>query len=251
MKQFFIFLFSFYFLPFFILTSCQNTSKKIQTAEYYFKKAEKYKKKQNYPEALNHLFSIRKNFFESPYNQKALLMTADIHFDQKKYPQAVIGYKKYQKFYGSADQAYVLYQISLAYKNQLPKRADYDLSLANSALLTIEKLLSLNSPYQEKALKMKQEILNKKVEKELKAVLFFEKLGWHKAGLKRAKKLLSLYPNSPFKPKILLASFHLAEKTKEDSSSFKKELLEKYSESPSAKALQDKSVLSQMKRNFL
>ena len=236
---------------FYSLFGCQHTSNEKKTAKYYFEKATKYRKKRNYPEALNSLFSIRKNFFESPYNQKALLMTADIYFDQKKYPQAIIGYKKYQKIYGSTDQAYVLYQISVSYINQLPKRAEYDLSLADSALSKIEELLSLNSTYQEKALKMKQDLINKKVEKKLKIILFFEKLGWYKAGLKRAKTLLSFYPNSPLKPQILLASVKLAEKAQEDPSSFKTELLEKYPESSSAKALQNRSFLTQIKEKIL
>lgn len=239
------------FLPFCFLSSCQHTASKKKTAEYYFNRAENYKKKKNYPEALKNLFSIRKNFFDSPYNQKALLMTADIYFEQEKYPQALSAYKKYQNFYSFADQAYVLYQMSLAYKNQLPGRSDHDLTLADQALLKIDKLLSLNSPYQEKALKMKQEILNKKMEKELKTILFFEKLGWNQAGLKRAKRLLALYPNNPLKPQLLLASVRLAEKTNKNPVPFKTELLEKYPESPSAKSLQNSSFFTQIKQKLL
>ena len=235
--------FLFVLLPFFLLPSCKHFSSdsKKQPASYYFERAKRYKEKQNYSEALNQLFSIRKSFFDSPYNQKALLMTADIHFEQEKYPQAITGYKKYQKLYGVADQDYVLYQMSLAYKNQLPKKADYDLSLANKALLKLAGLLKLNSSYQEKALKIKQEILNKQLEKEVKTVLFFEKLGWNEAGLKRAKRLLSLHPNSHLKPKILLASVRLAEKSQQNPSAFKKELLEKYPKSAYTKSLQKRA----------
>lgn len=235
--------FLFVLLPLFLLPGCKHFSSdsKKQPPKYYFDKAERYKEKQNYPEALSHLFSIRKNFFDSPYSQKALLMTADIHFEQEKYPQAITGYKKYQKLYGAADQAYVLYQMSLAYKNQLPKKADYDLSPANEALLKVTELLKLKSSYQEKALKIKQEILNKKLEKEVKTVLFFEKLGWNEAGLKRAKRILLLHPKSYLKPKILLASVRLAEKSQQDPSAFEKELLEKYPESAYTKSLQKKA----------
>ena len=249
--------FFFVLLPL-LLPSCKHFSSdsKKQSASYYFERAKKYKEKQNYPEALNQLFSIRKGFFDSPYNQKALLMTADIQFEQEKYPQAITGYKKYQKLYGAADQAYVLYQMSLAYKNQLPKKADYDLSPANKALLKAGELLKLNSSYQEKALKIKQEVLNKKLEKEVKTILFFEKLGWNEAGLKRAERLLSLHPNNYLEPKILLASVRLAEKSQQDPSAFEKELLKKYPKSAYTKSLQkrvhqNKSFIKTIKEKIL
>ena len=235
----------------FTLFSCTHTSDTKKTAKIYFEKAEKYKKNNNYSKALENLIKIRKSFFDSPYSQKALLMTADIHFDQRKYPQALAGYRKYQKLYGSADQPYILYQMALCYKNQLPPRAEYDISIADSALLKAERLLKLNSSYQKKALELKQELIDKKAEKELKTILFFTKLGWQKAGFERAKELLAFYPKSSLKPKILLAALQLAEKLKEDSTPFKKELLEKHPQSASAKNLGEKSFLQKIKDRIL
>ena len=235
----------------FTLFSCTHTSDTKKTARIYFETAEKYKKNKNYSKALENLIKIRKSFFDSSYNQKALLMTADIYFDQKKYPQALAGYKKYQKIYGSADQPYILYQMTLCYKNQLPSRAEYDLSIADFALVKVEQLLRLNSTYQKKALKIKQELIDKKAEKELKTILFFTKLGWQKAGFKRAKELLAFYPKSSLKPKILLTAIQLAEKLKEDSTPFKKELLEKHPQSASAQNLGKKSFLQQIKDKIL
>ena len=232
MRYLSLFLFLFCVLP-----ACQHSSKQAKTAKHYFEQAKKYKKKRNYTEALKALFSVRKNFLESSYNQKALLMTADIHFEQKKYPQALKSYEKYTKIYGSTDRAYILYQMSLAYKNQLPSRPDYDLELVDKALSTIEELLSLNSSYQSSALKLKQELLQKKQKKELKAILFFEKLDWYRAGLKRAKRFLARYPNSPFKAELLLASVRLAEKSEADPTPFRKELLENHPESKETKLL--------------
>ena len=235
-----------------LLPACQHGSKQANTAKHYFEQAEKYKKKGNYTEALKALFSVRKNFFASSYNQKALLMTADIHFEQKKYPQALTSYEKYTKIYGSADKAYILYQMSLAYKNQLPSRPDYDLELANKALLKVEELLSLNSSYQASALKLKKELMQKKQKKELKAILFFEKLDWHEAGLKRAKRFLARHPNSPLKAELLLASVRLAEKSEADPTPFRKELLDKYPQSKEAKSLlKPKSFLTKKIESLL
>jgi len=243
-------------LAFFLLSACQHfdffsKDKVTKTPQYHFEKAKRYKDKQNYSEALNQLFFIRKSFFDSSYQEKALLMTADIHFEQKKYPLAITRYTKHQTLYGK--QAYVLYKISMAYKKQLPKRSDHDLSLTHKALSSLEELLSLNSSYQAEALNMKKEILNKKREKEFKSILFFEKLGWNKAGLKRAERLLSLNPSPKLKPQILLASIRMAEKSGQDSSLFQKELLEKHPEEAKSleRFLKKPAFFEQLKRKIL
>ncbi|MBC6414829.1 MAG: outer membrane protein assembly factor BamD [Bdellovibrionales bacterium] len=244
-------------MPFFILISsfflfsCTHTSEKKESPKVYFEKATKYKKNKNYQKALEYILRLRQNFFESSYNQKALLMTADIYFEQEKYPQALLSYRKYQKLYYNSDQAYVIYQIALCYRNQIPSRVTYDLTVADKSLLEITKLLTLDSPYKEKALKLKQEILNKKAEKELETISFFKKLGWYQAGFKRVKDFLSLYSKSSLKPKALLIAVRLAEEIKEDSTPFRTELLKEYPRSKFAKKLKNRSFFDRIKWNIL
>ena len=237
-----------------LLWACEHSSKskEVKTAKFYFEKAQNYKKRKDNIKALESLTKIRQKFFFSPYNKKALLMTADIYFDQKKYQQAVQTYKKYQSRY-SQKKDYVLYQLGLSYKNQLPERSEHDLALALPALEAFDQLLALKtqSPYKKKALKAKQEVLDKKAERELKVALFFKTQAWYQASFKRIKYFILFYPKSPLMPKALLTAVELAEKLNEDTEPFKRRLLEEYPQSSSAQNLEKKSFFSIIKQKVL
>ena len=238
----------------FFIGACNHNSKskELKTAQFYFEKANHYKNRGDEIKALEYLSNIRKKFFYSSYSKKALLMTADIYFDQEKYQQAVQTYKKYKLFY-SENQDYVLYQLGLSYKNQLPNRVEHDLSLTAPALSAFEQLIALkgDSTYKKKALKARQEILDKKAERELKIALFFKTQGWDKAGLKRIQYFIKHYPNSLLMPQALLAGFELAKKLNQNPEEFKKRLLKKYPKSPEVKSLTNNSFLILMRKKLL
>ena len=233
---------------------CTHSSqlKETKNAQFYFERAKHYKEKGDNIKALENLAKIRQNFFYSPYNRKALLMTADIYFDQKKYHQAAQTYKQHQSLY-APQQAYVLYQLGLSYKNQLPDRSEHDLSLATLALAAFDQLLALKekSPYKQKALKAKQEILDKKAERELKIALFFKTQGWYKAGFKRVQYFIKHYPKSFLMPKALLTAFELAQKLDQNPEEFKQRLLKEYPQSPSAQSLNRNSFLFLIQQRIL
>ena len=201
--------------------------------------------------ALEQLSKLRQEFFNSSYNQKALLMTADIYFNEKKYLQALKSYQKYQKLYPESKTDYILYQTALAYNNQLPKRAEQDLSFADLALTTLKPLIAKPSPFQEKALKLEKELLNKKAEKDLKRVLFHKNQKQYSTGFKRVKDLLKNYPESSSESKALLTAFQLAEKLNEDSKVFKQKLLEKHPQSLEARLLTNPSFFQSLKNKIL
>ncbi|MCY4321064.1 MAG: tetratricopeptide repeat protein [Bdellovibrionaceae bacterium] len=240
---------------FIFFTGCTHNlkTKEPKTAKFYFEKASQYKEKGNNAKALEKLTKIRQEFFSSSYNGQALLMMADIYFDQKKYKQASLTYTKYIKFY-SDKKDYVLYQLGLSYKNQLPNRSEHDLSLTASALSAFNQLLALKekSLYKKKAIKMRQEVLDKKAERELKIALFFKKQGWSQASFKRIQYFIKHYPKSPLMPKALLKAFELAKTLNKDSNQFKARLLKEYPQSPFAKLLnKDPSFLSVIKEKIL
>ena len=234
----------------FFIGACNHNSKskELKTAQFYFEKANQYKNRGDDVKALEYLFKLRKKFFYSSYGQKALLMTADIYFDQEKYQQAAQIYKKHKLFY-SENQDYVLYQLGLSYTNQLPKRAEHDLSLTAPALLAFEQLIALkgDSAYKKKALKARQEILDKKAEREFKTALFFKTQGWNKAGLKRIQYFIKHYPNSSLMPQALLAGFELAQKLDQNPEKFKNRLLKEYPKSPEVKSLTNNSFFIRKK----
>ena len=231
----------FLFLPL-ILTGCIHSSqkqKKERGPGFYFDRAVYYKEKTNYMKALEQLKELRKQFFYSSYNQKALLLTADIYFAQDKYSQAAQSYEKHLDLYPDTKTDYVLYQIGLSYKNQLPYRSENDLSLAEPALRAFNALLNSNtaSSYKEKAKIEKQQILDKKASKELKAALFFKGQGWSEASFNRIQYFIKNYPKSPLMPKALLAGFQLAAALDKSSEEFKKKLINNYPNSPEAQTV--------------
>ena len=236
-----------------LLWNCAHKSKEAQTAPFYFEKAKNYKKKGDYTKALENLMQIRQKFFSSPYNRKALLMTADIYFEQEKYQQSAQTYKKYQSLYPQKKD-YVLYQLGLSYKNQLPRRSEHDLSLAQPGLKAFDQLLALkpSSPYKQKALKARQEIEDKKAERELKTALFFKTQGWRKASLKRIQYFIKHYPKSPLLAKALLTGFKLSQKLKLDPEPFKKRLLKEFPQSHEVRSLNESpSFFSVIKQKIL
>ena len=245
-------------LPF-ILTSCIHNSGKDSkeiSPKFYFDKAIYYKEKANYTKALENLTELRKQFFYSRYNEKALLLTADIHFAQDKYPQAAQSYEKHLNLYPKAQKDYTLYQLGLSYRKQLPYRSDNDLSLADLALKAFDALLNLKSasPYKRKAQIEKQKILDKKASKELKTALFFKTQGWNKASFNRIQYFIKNYPKSPLMSKALLTGFQLAHLLDKNPKEFKDNLIKNYPASQEAKSIhKDKTIFdfSQWKHKLL
>ena len=80
------------------------------------RKALYYQNKSNYIKALEELRELRTRFFYSHYNQKAVLLTADIYFEKEKYNLASQFYKKHLNFYPDKQKDYVLYRLGLSYK---------------------------------------------------------------------------------------------------------------------------------------
>lgn len=220
---------------------CANSSKTEKRAgpKAYFDKALYYKERGNYPKAFENLKKLKQRFLYSSYNKKALLLTADIYFAQKKFALAVQSYKKRLSLYPEDQKSYVLYQIGMSYKSQLPDRSDHDLSPAEPALKAFERVLKLkaDSPFKQKARAAKREILNKMADRELKTALFFKTQGWNRAGFGRVQYFIKKYPESPLMPKALLTGFQLARRFGKNPEKLKDRLIKGYPDSKEAKTI--------------
>ena len=215
----------------------------------YFELALKYKNKKNYKKALEKLDELNQRFFYSPYSRKALLLKADIFFSQDNYSKASSFYEEHLKLYPKKNTDYVLYQLGLSYKNQLPSQADKDLSHAEPALKALNKLLRLKkpSPYKTKAKIAKQDILNKQADKELKIILFYRKQGWNRASFQRIQYFTKNYNTSPLMPKVLLEGLEVAKILNKNSKEFKTKLIKNYPRSKETKSLYKKDKNSNLK----
>lgn len=240
----------------FIFSACVHNSKKEKSPKIYFEQALYYKEKKNYVKALENLSSLRKQFFYSHYNQKALLLTADIYFSQKKYSSAVKSYERHRNLYPKIREDYVLYRIGLSYQKQLPQRADHDLSLAEPALKAFSAVLSLNpnSSYKKKAHLERQKILNKKASRELKTALFFKTQGWNKASLRRIQYFIKKYSQSSLMPKALFIGIQLSHQLNQNPLAFRKLLIENYPKSEEAQIIlknKKESIFSKWRQRLL
>ena len=221
---------------FLCVSACRSAEKDPVSPQFYFEKALKYKNRGSYIEALEQLSLLKKQFFHSSYNQKALLLSADIHFEKGEHTKAVAFYEKHIKLYPDTEKDYALYQLCRSFKKRLPSREDKDLSLAVPALKAFDRLLALKSPspHKQKAQAQRQEILNKLAGRELKAVLFYKKIGRLRAGFIRLRQFIKDYPKSPLMPKALFEAVRLAGLLKEDPEPFKKSLFKNYPRSKEA-----------------
>ena len=248
-----------FLLPFLLLfIGCTHSQKKTKSSpKDYYDKAFYYKKKKNYTSALEELKGLRKQFFYSPYNPKALLLTGDIHFEQEKYSLAVKFYEKLMKLYPHHQKDYVLYRIGLAYKKQLPSRDDQDLSLADPALKAFSALLHLKAPsaYKDKARVEKQALLDKKANRVLKSALFYRSQGWTQSAFLKIKFFLKHYPKSSLRSQALLEAFEMAELLNESPKPFKEKLIKNYPDSIETKSFRKNkpksSFFSKWRRKIL
>ena len=226
------------FLPVFLANCVQTPKPEELSAKEHFEKALENKKNKNYAKSIENLTDLRRFFFYSPYNQKALLLTADVYFLDRQYEQAIESYKKHLNLYPNKDKDYVLYKIGLSYRNQMPRLSSYDLSQSQPALEALNHLLSMEeSQYKEKAVLIREEILNKQAEKQLNIALFYKKLRWNQTAFHRLNYVISNYPNSLIMPKAYLAAFQLAEVLNKNPEKFKEKLLKKYPDSEEAKSV--------------
>lgn len=241
----------FLLILFIFFTGCihsQKIKKSNSSPKSYFELALKYKNKRNYKEALEKLAELNQRFFYSPYSRKALLLKADIYFSQDNYSKASSFYEEHFKLYPKKDTGYVLYQLGLSYKNQLPSQADKDLSHAEPALKALNKLLKLktSSSYKLKAQVAKKEVLNKQADKEWKTILFYRKQGWNQASFQRVQYFTKNYKDSPLMPKVLLEGFEVSKILNKNSKVFKTKLIKHHPHSQETKSLDKKNIKSNL-----
>ena len=229
-------------LIFSFLFACSHKEKLSKDPSSYLDQTQKHIKNGNYIKARESLKKLKKNFFYGPWSSEALLLRADVNFHQAKYSSAIHHYQSYLKTYPFKKKDYVLFQIGLSYKNQLPRRAVHDLRLAEPAIKAFRQILKLSSAssYKAKALEAIKQLERQQTEKELKAILFYKKLGWNRAGLLRLKDFIETHSKSPLMPKALLAGIRMAERGQTNPKVFKQMLREKYSNSPEFKASKER-----------
>jgi len=162
--------------------------------------------KRDYSEALKRFELLKSSFPDSPpYTVWAELKIGDCHFFQKEYVEAIAAYEEFKKIHPTHEEIpYVLYQIGLAYFNQI-FTYDRDQTFTQNALSNFEYLVANYPPslFTEKT-KEKIGFCRKRLaDHEFYIGNYYYKNGKFKAASVRFQGLIEKFPKMPEEDKIL------------------------------------------------
>ncbi len=162
--------------------------------------------KRDYSEALKRFELLKSSFPDSPpYTVWAELKIGDCHFFQKEYVEAIAAYEEFKKIHPTHEEIpYVIYQIGLAYFNQILTH-DRDQTFAQNALSNFEYLVANYPPslFTEKT-KEKMGVCRKRLaDHEFYIGDYYYKKGNFKAASVRFQGLIEKFPKMPGEDKTL------------------------------------------------
>jgi len=191
---------------FLLLTSCASEEKSSDTPEGAFAIAQEFEKDDRFEEAIRRFNDLKNKHPYSKYATMAELAIADTYFRQESYPEAQVSYQTFKELRPKHAQIdYVTYRLGLSFFEQLPETVDRDLSLAQSAILYFDEVLSLypNSPHAKEAAEKKTEALKKLGSKEMYIADFYFIRKIYGSALARYEALLQSFPNLGFDAEAL------------------------------------------------
>lgn len=189
------------------LTGCSTSERNSDTPEGAFAIAQEFDKDERYEEAIRRYGEVKTKFPYSKYATLAELATADAYFKQESFPEAQVSYQGFKELHPKHAQSdYVTYRLGLSFYEQLPESEDRDLTLAHSAILYFDEVLSQypNSEYAKLAGEKRQESLRKLARKEIYIANFYFKREAYISALARYEGLLRTYPNVGYDAEALL-----------------------------------------------
>jgi outer membrane protein assembly factor BamD len=156
--------------------------------------------KRDYSEALKRFELLKSSFPDSPpYTVWAELKIGDCHFFQKKYVEAIAAYEEFKKIHPTHEEIpYVLYQIGMAYFNQM-LTYDRDQTSTQKALSNFEYLVANYPPslFTERT-KEKIGLCRKRLaDHEFYIGNYYYKNGKFKAASVRFQGLIEQFPKMP------------------------------------------------------
>lgn len=189
-----------------LLSACVSSDKKADTAEAAYSIAQEFDKDERYEEAIKRYQDIKNKFPYSKFATQSELAIADVYYKQESYPEAQVSYQSFKDLHPKHPQIdYVTFRLAMSFFNQLPSTTDRDLSLAQSAILYFDEVLSQfpNSQYAKEAKERKDATIKMLAEKEDYIAEFYFIREKYDSALPRYEALLKKYPGVGFDEKAL------------------------------------------------
>ncbi len=223
----------------------------METARSNFKRGQAELKNEDYLAAIKFFQYVKNKFPFSRYSTLAELRTADAHFAQEKYLEAIDAYKLFIKFHPihpEVKSGYVSYKICQSYVEQIPSdwflvppSHEKDQSATKDALreLLVFKRVFPKSKYQSQVKDLFRRCTHRLAAHEMYVARFYLDQGKPMGAIMRLETLLARYPEAGVDPEVLLllGKTYIRMKKKEAAKKAMASLIEKYPDSPySAKA---------------
>lgn len=189
-----------------LLSGCSSIDKKADTADGAYNLAQEYDKDERYEEAIKRYQDVKNKFPYSKYATMSELAIADVYFKQESYAEAQVAYQAFKDLHPKHPQIdYVTYRLALSFYNQLPPTIDRDLTLAQSAILYFDEVISRypNSEYAKDAREKKESTLKMLAQKEEYIADFYYFHEKYDSALNRYEGLLKKYPGLGLDAKAL------------------------------------------------
>lgn len=188
------------------LVSCSSDEKKADSAEGAYSMAQEYEKDDRFEEAIRRYNEVKNKFPYSKYATMAELSVADVYYKQESYPEAQVAYQNFKELHPKHPQIdYVTYKVAMSFFEQLPGTIDRDLTLASSAILYFDEVISQypNSTYLQEARDKRADAQKRLAQKEEYIADFYFKKELYESALTRYENLYRTYPGLGFEAKAL------------------------------------------------
>ncbi len=182
-----------------IVGGCAHDETKIRSAQELFQEATELAEKGKVEKAVEKFMEVRTYYPGDELARKALLATADLHYDEEDYASALQSYEEFRLLYPTDYEAgYCLYRIAMTHFNQIGT-FDRDQTETVRSIQTFENFLSSypDSPHAEDAQVRLAEAKSVLAKHYVYIGKFYLKKKEHGAACKRFQYVREHYPNVP------------------------------------------------------
>jgi outer membrane protein assembly factor BamD len=220
--------------------NCSTTEeRKVTSPSKLLLEAKRLSKKKESDKAKNSIQSIMEDFPDSKERITALMMLADIHYNEDEFEESKYHYQKFTELYPAhryVDRAH-FYKAMSNFK--LTDLASRDLTPVNSALEGFRNFLTdfPDSKHKDKAKKRINQCLDILAQNIFEIGKFYYRTGSYQSAIIRLKSLMAEYPTHSYiaEAEFLLAESYFHEQNYQEARTRYKKFLQKYPRTEFAK----------------